>query len=396
MMNQGKVNGYICQGFNPVASFPNKNKVVASLSKLKFLVTIDPLNTETSTFWQNHGESNDVDRRKSRPKCSVCPPPASPKRTVLSSTPAAGCSGTGKARTPRGCAEPMAKSSPVSSYACVRCTPKRAAPAEPVLNMTWNYSTPHEPASEEVAMESNGKALADITDPATGAVIVKKGQQLSSFAQLRDDGTTSSGCWIFAGSWTPEGNQMAAAITPTRRLAIRWAGHGRGRSTAASCITAPPRTRRVNRGIRSVSSEMGRREMGRRGYSGLQRRRTGQRCRRFIMQPEGMGRLFAIDKMAEGPFPEHYEPFETPLGTNPLHPNVVSNPAARVFKGDAKMGKADKFPYVGTTYRLTEHFHYWTKHALLNAIAQPEQFVEIGESWRTSSASPWRYRESLL
>ena len=50
----------------------------------------------------------------------------------------------------------------------------------------------------------------------------------------------------------------------------------------------------------------------------------------FIMQPEGLGRLFAIDKMAEGPFPEHYEPMETPLGTNPLHPNVISNPAARV------------------------------------------------------------------
>ena len=63
-MDLGKVNGYICQGFNPVASFPNKNKVVASLSKLKFLVTIDPLNTETSTFWQNHGESNDVDPSK--------------------------------------------------------------------------------------------------------------------------------------------------------------------------------------------------------------------------------------------------------------------------------------------------------------------------------------------
>ncbi|HAZ76713.1 MAG TPA: formate dehydrogenase, partial [Enterobacteriaceae bacterium] len=57
------------------------------------------------------------------------------------------------------------------------------------------------------------------------------------------------------------------------------------------------------------------------------------------------------------PFPEHYEPFETPLGTNPLHPNVISNPAARVFKDDMDaMGKADKFPYVGTTYRLTEHF----------------------------------------
>lgn len=43
-------------------------------------------------------------------------------------------------------------------------------------------------------------------------------------------------------------------------------------------------------------------------------------------------------------------------------------------------GKKEQFPYVGTTYRLTEHFHTWTKHALLNAIAQPEQFVEISET----------------
>ncbi|RFQ80781.1 formate dehydrogenase, partial [Escherichia coli] len=61
MMDSGKVTGYFCQGFNPVASFPDKNKVVQSLSKLKYLVVIDPLVTETSTFWQNHGESNDVD-----------------------------------------------------------------------------------------------------------------------------------------------------------------------------------------------------------------------------------------------------------------------------------------------------------------------------------------------
>jgi formate dehydrogenase major subunit len=60
LMHQGKVNGYFCQGFNPVASFPNKNKIVASLSRLKFLVIMDPLVTETSTFWQNHGEQNDV------------------------------------------------------------------------------------------------------------------------------------------------------------------------------------------------------------------------------------------------------------------------------------------------------------------------------------------------
>ena len=75
-----------------------------------------------------------------------------------------------------------------------------------------------------------------------------------------------------------------------------------------------------------------------------------------------MGRLFAINKMAEGPFPEHYEPIETPLGTNPLHPNVVSNPVVRLYEQDAlRMGKKEQFPYVGTTYRLTEHFHTRTK-----------------------------------
>ena len=102
----------------------------------------------------------------------------------------------------------------------------------------------------------------------------------------------------------------------------------------------------------------------------------------FIMQPEGMGRPVLPHQQNGGrsEFPEHYEPIETPLGTSPLHPNVVSNPVVRLYEQDAlRMGKKEQFPYVGTTYRLTEHFHTWTKHALLNAIAQPEQFVEIGE-----------------
>jgi anaerobic selenocysteine-containing dehydrogenase len=101
----------------------------------------------------------------------------------------------------------------------------------------------------------------------------------------------------------------------------------------------------------------------------------------FIMNPEGVARLHAIG-MAEGPFPEHYEPFETPLGMNPMNtnPKAISNPAARVYKGDMEaFGKAAEFPYAATTYRLTEHQHFWTKHARSNAIVQPSPFVEIGE-----------------
>ena len=63
LMYQGKVNGYFCQGFNPLASVPDKAKLTEALSKLKYLVVIDPLVTETSTFWKNQRR---VQRRRSR------------------------------------------------------------------------------------------------------------------------------------------------------------------------------------------------------------------------------------------------------------------------------------------------------------------------------------------
>jgi formate dehydrogenase major subunit len=97
------------------------------------------------------------------------------------------------------------------------------------------------------------------------------------------------------------------------------------------------------------------------------------------MNAEGVARLFTRGMMRDGPFPEHYEPFEAPVD-NVLHPKVGPNPVARVFKADMEVfGKPNDFPIVATTYRLTEHFHFWSKHVLINAILQPQQFVEIGE-----------------
>ena len=203
---------------------------------------------------------------------------------------------------------------------------------EQVLNMRWDYLTPDNPAPEEVAQENNGKALADLLD-ADGKVLVKKA---SCSARSRSCATTAPPP-AAAGSSPAAGRRPATrwrgATTPIRPAsAIRWAGHGHGRSTAASCTTAPRRTRRVNRGIRNASCWSGTAPSGSGPISDYSTAAPGSDVGPFIMQPEGMGRLFATDKMAEGPFPEHYEPFETPLGTNPLHPNVVSNPAARVFR----------------------------------------------------------------
>ncbi|VTP68306.1 Formate dehydrogenase, nitrate-inducible, major subunit precursor [Leclercia adecarboxylata] len=134
-----------------------------------------------------------------------------------------------------------------------------------------------------------------------------------------------------------------------------------------------------------------RHEVGWQRYPGLQHRRTGQQHRAVLScSRKGLGRLFAIDKLAEGPFPETLRANgKRPLGTNPLQPPTWSPVRWYVFyQEDAvRMGKKDKFPYVGTTYRLTEHFHTWTKHARLNAIAQPEQFVEISETLAKAKAS---------
>jgi formate dehydrogenase major subunit len=99
----------------------------------------------------------------------------------------------------------------------------------------------------------------------------------------------------------------------------------------------------------------------------------------FIMNPEGIGRLFVpLGAMADGPFPEFYEPMESPIA-NPLHPNQSNNPVVRRFKTDRdKYGTVDQgFNVICTTYRLTEHYHYWTKNNPMNVQLVPEPFVEV-------------------
>ena len=67
--------------------------------------------------------------------------------------------------------------------------------------MTWNYAQPHSPSAVELAKELNGYALEDLYDP-NGNLMYKKGQLLNGFAHLRDDGTTTSGNWLYVGQWT--------------------------------------------------------------------------------------------------------------------------------------------------------------------------------------------------
>ena len=98
----------------------------------------------------------------------------------------------------------------------------------------------------------------------------------------------------------------------------------------------------------------------------------------FIMNPEGVARVFVpIGAVTDGPFPEYYEPIESPI-KNPLHPNQSVSPVIKKLSTPRdKFGTPEDFPVVCTTYRLTEHYHYWTKNNPMNVQLIPEPFIEI-------------------
>ncbi|AGK56787.1 formate dehydrogenase-O major subunit [Hyphomicrobium denitrificans 1NES1] len=382
MMNQGEMNGYICQGFNPQQAFPDRGKIRRGLSKLKFLVTMDPLDTETSRFWENFGPQNPADSATIQTEVLQLPTTCFAEEDGSLVNSARWLQWHWKAAEPPG----QAKSDiwiMSQLFHRIRELYRKEGGAfpDPILNLTWNYTDPTEPASAELAKDMNGRARVDIKD-ASGAVVLKAGQLLDTFAQLRDDGTTDSGCWIFTGCYTEKGNQMAR----------RDASDPREQGIAPNWAWAWPANRRIlyNRASADLAGNPWNPQKpviqwDSTKWVGIDVPDYGPTVKPsesvgpFIMNAEGTARLFARDQMVEGPFPEHYEPLESPV-SNILHPKVSANPAARVFADDRKaFGSPSEFPYVATTYRLTEHFHFWTKHALINAILQPEEFIEIGE-----------------
>jgi formate dehydrogenase major subunit len=382
LMGQGKVNGYIAQGFNPLAAMPDKNQMRAALSKLKFLITIDPLDTETANFWQNEGVYNDVNPEEIQTEVFRLPSTcfAEENGSIVNSARWVQWHFAGAKPPGEAWGDGRILGTIFTKLRALYAKEGGACP-EPVLNMQWNYRDPEEPLAEEVAREANGYALADIQD-ASGAVVLRKGELLPDFSVMKDDGTTSSYCWIFAGSWTQAGNQMArrdntdTGLGNTPGWAWAWPANRRLLYNRASL---DPQGRPWDP-RRQIIEWNGQRWIGADVADYPPTSPPGSGVGPFIMQSEGVARLFSRKALVDGPFPEHYEPTESPVAGAALGKTVRHNPVARMFPDDvARMGGPEQFPYVATTYSVTELFRHWTKHSRLNAIMQPEQFVEIGD-----------------
>jgi formate dehydrogenase major subunit len=383
MMSQGKVNGYFCQGFNPLLSLANRGKVALGLSKLKFLVVMDPLQTETARFWKDEGVFNDAKPEAIQTEVFELPTScfAEDEGSLVNSGrwlqwhwPGAQPPGEAKNDT-----WIMAQ-----LYQRLRALYEKEGGAfpDPIVNLHWPYRLPDDPQADEMAKEMNGYVVSTVTDPVDPTkVLLEKGKQVDTFGQLRDDGSTACGCWIYSGCWTEKGNMMARRDTSDpantgaySNWAFSWPANRRILYNRASAdIDGKPWDPRrkliewngtawTGYDVPDIAPTAKPRDVG-----------------PFIMNPEGTARLFSRGMMKDGPFPAHYEPFESPVA-NVMAPKIRGNPAARIFPADlAALGTSDKFPYAATSYRLTEHFHFWTKHNRVNSVLQPEFFVEISE-----------------
>jgi formate dehydrogenase major subunit len=383
LMNEGKMTGYFCQGFNPLLAFPNRAKVTAALSKLKYLVTIDPLQTETARFWENHGEHNDVNTAAIQTEVFQLPSTCFAEDTGSLTNSGRQLHWHWAAGTPPGEAKSDTWIMAQLHQRLKALYQKEGGPVpEPILNLTWNYKDPNDPSPDELAKELNGSVLETVTDPNDPTkVVLEKGKQVVSFAALRDDGTTACACWIYSGCYNEAGNNMARRDNSDpdetgafAKWAWSWPVNRRilyNRASADINGKAWDPTRKLI-------------EWNGTAWTGYDVPDIAPNAKPdvvgpFIMNPEGSARLFTRGMLRDGPFPAHYEPFESPVA-NVVAPKIRGNPVARVFKNDMEQfGNSNEYPYAATSYRLTEHFHYWTKNVQINASLQPEFFVEISE-----------------
>lgn len=377
--------GLVSFGMNPVGTGPNSPKMVAALSKLKFLVMVENTNTETAEFWKAPKELGGADPSAIQTEVFSLPATNFAEKDGSFTNSARWLQWKWKALDPPG----LAKSDQeilARIFLGVRALYQKEGGAfpDPILNVAWSYSNPANPDLGEVLKEINGKALADIKDPKDPTKIVKTaGQQLDGFAQLQDDGSTSCGNWIHSGAWTEAGNNTA------RRNSADPTGLGMYHQWGFSW----PANRRILYNRASADAQGKAWDATRPGIAWNGEKWVGDvpdikpdsppgMYGAFIMNPEGVGRLYA-PALNDGPFPEHYEAVEA-AAENPLHAKVTSNPVSKRFGSDKdKYGDRKEFPVVCTTYRLTEHFHYWTAHqqkGRLNQL-QPGFFFEIPEEY---------------
>jgi len=399
-MYKGEIDGLFVNGTNPVVGGPNANKEQEALTKLKWMVSIDLWLNETADFWTYPA----WERPTHNDKVEHFQPEDIPTEVFF--LPAAAVyekEGTA-AQTGRVVqfrwkgADPVGESkadlwiyNELGKKLKKLYEGSQRPEDEPIVNMTWDYDNEHgEDDVLKVANELCGYSTVD-------------GKPVEGFAKLKDDGTTASGNWIYCGGTTLKDGkwiykpQLRKKDDPSG-LGIfpewGWAWPVNRRIIYNRCSVQPDgitpwpgdAERQLVHWDPTIVADPTKPEVLGKwvgvdvpDFIATTSPDKPAFTKPFIMQPDGYGRLFApTSAMKDGPFPEHYEPWESP-STNKMNSHNL-NPATKVFEPDMQ-GTSDKYPIIGTTYRVSEH---WQTGALTRnlpwlAELMPNMFVELSE-----------------
>jgi formate dehydrogenase major subunit len=390
---EGKCKGYFLMGQNPAVGSANNRMQRKAMANLDWLVVRDFSLIESATWWQDGPEIDTGEMRSEDIATEVFFFPAAAhieKDGTFTNTQRL-LQWHHTAQQPEG----DARSDLWFMFHLGRMIREKLAGSieemdRPILELVWDYPTSgplHEPSAEAVLREINGHD--------------GNGAPLSSYVQLRDDGSTACGCWIYCGVFADGVNQ---ADRRKPREQQNWTGSEWG--------WAWPANRRVlyNRASADPDGKPWSERKALVWWDAEQGRWVGHDtpdfkadkapsytppegakgpeaiggAEPFIMQGDGRGWLYAPAGLADGPLPTHYEPQDSPF-ENALY-SQRANPARKTYphpnnryhpSGDE--AGAEVFPYVVTTYRLTEHFTAggMTRWSPYLAELQPEFFCEV-------------------
>jgi len=368
-IENGVVKGLISPGHNTAVSGPNANLERAGLDKLDWLAVWDLWETETAAHWKRPGTA------PSQIRTEVFLLPAQASMEKEGSLTNSGrwsqwrykcCDGPAMARSDLWIVTKLIK-----KVKELYDTEGGEYP-DPILNLAWDYGGP--PDVHKVAKEINGYDL-------------EAGELLPSFTKLKSDGTTSSGNWLYCASYTEDGN-MAARRDPTQtpeqaniglypNWSWCWPVNRRILYNRAS-VDLDGNPFNPDKPVINWHPLRGEWEgdVPDGGWPPMSQEGTKLP---FIMTPEGRGHIFAPGTLLkDGPIPEHYEPWESPVGN--LLSNTQSDPAVTIWKSLVK-GDASKYPIVATTYRVSEHWlaGQMTRNLPWLVELMPEMFVEVSE-----------------
>jgi formate dehydrogenase-N alpha subunit len=365
-MYDGKIKGLIAMGQNPAVAGPNVNKEKKALQNLDWLVAADLWETETAGFWAEPG----VDSKGIKTEVFMLPAAASMEKEGSITNSGRWMQWRYAAVLPPG----NAKSDLWILDRIFRELKKLYASEggafpESLVNLNWSYGEGEEPDVHLVAKEINGYDLAT-------------GKLVPSFAKLADDGTTSSGNWLYCASYTEDGNMAARRDLTDAPNGIGlypkwtwcWPVNRRIIYNRASCdLQGNPYA--PNKWVVKWNPEE-KKWSGDVPDGGWP---PGEKYS-FIMKPEGHARLFGFG-LADGPFPEHYEPLEAPV-KNAMS-SQQNNPTIKIWKGEMDaVGSPDQYPIIATTYRVSEHWQagQMTRNNPWLVELMPDMFVEMSKT----------------